>query len=46
MWMKEVRGKRPIDLYDNFLPSLVDVVNGLQDLLFMKIEEEMGDKHP
>lgn len=46
LWMKEIRGKRPIDLYDKFLPSIVEILNGLQQFLFEKIEQIMAEKHP
>ena len=31
MWLSEVRGKKQIDLYNKFLPSLVDIINGIYD---------------
>lgn len=34
MWLKEIKGKKPIDLYDEFLPSIIEIVNGLQQLVF------------
>lgn len=45
MWMQEVKGKRPIDLYSDFLPSITEIVNGLQEFIFLMVDEIMRGKH-
>lgn len=44
MWMKEVKGKRPIDLYHDFLPSITEIVQGLQEFIFHMVDETMKGK--
>ena len=41
MWLKDIKGKKPIDLYNNFMPSLQEIMNGLLELLSQKLEDVM-----
>lgn len=41
MWLSEVRGKKQIDLYNKFLPSLVDIINGIYEFDCELIDQVM-----